>query len=346
MLINRTNLSTLFTGFNAAFTKGFGSVQSSYAEIAMVVESSTSEENYGWLGQFPKMREWVGSRVVMNLCAHSYAVKNKKFESTVSVERSTIEDDKFGVFAPIMQEMGIAAADHPDELIFSLLKDGFSTKCFDGQYFFDADHLVKDKEGNETSVSNYQSGSGDAWFLLDASRAIKPLLYQERIPYRLTVLDKDGDDNVFWQDEYVYGVRARSNAGFGLWQLAYGSKAALDATNYAAARSAMRSLKGDEGRPPRHRSQRARRAAQLGRSGVEAVEQRSCCGRCDERMEGNGQADRHALACLISRSIRLASEEQDSRSLGAHVLFRGTLMAVASPRRTLRGVKRCHVVLR
>ncbi|TNF65538.1 MAG: hypothetical protein EP307_00025 [Rhodobacteraceae bacterium] len=30
------------------------------------------------------------------------------------------------------------------------------------------------------------------------------------------------------------------NAGFGLWQLAFGSKAALNATNDAAARAAMR----------------------------------------------------------------------------------------------------------
>jgi len=43
-------------------------------------------------------------------------------------------------------------------------------------------------------------------------------------------------------------VRARVNAGFGLWQLAYASKGTLDATNYAAARAAMMSQSGDEGR--------------------------------------------------------------------------------------------------
>jgi len=52
---------------------------------------------------------------------------------------------------------------------------------------------------------------------------------------------------VFWRDEYIYGVRA--NAGFGLWQLAFGSKEALTADNYEAARQAMMALKGDGGRP-------------------------------------------------------------------------------------------------
>lgn len=51
------------------------------------------------------------------------------------------------------------------------------------------------------------------------------------------------------RDEYLYGIRARVNVGFGLWQLAYCSYLDLDATNYAAARSAMMAYKSDEGRP-------------------------------------------------------------------------------------------------
>lgn len=94
-----------------------------------------------------------------------------------------------------------------------------------------------------------QTGSGPAWFLMDTSRAMKPLIYQERIPYKLTALDDDRDANVFFQDEYIYGVRARANAGFGLWQLAYASKAELNAENYELARQRMLNLTGDEGRP-------------------------------------------------------------------------------------------------
>ena len=46
----------------------------------------------------------------------------------------------------------------------------------------------------------------------------------------------------------MYGVRARVNAGFGLWQLAWGSKQDLTPANYAAARAAMQGMKGDGGR--------------------------------------------------------------------------------------------------
>ncbi len=249
MLVNRANLSTLYDAFNSAFTKGFAGAETAYTKVAMVVPSSASSETYGWLGTFPKMREWIGDRQIQNLAAQTYTIMNRKFESTISVGRTDIEDDRYGVFAPIMTETGKAAAEHPDELIFSLLHAGFTSACYDGQYFFDTDHPVTNANGETISVSNNGGGAGSAWFLLDTTRAIKPMVYQERIPYRLTQLTDENDDNVFWKDDFIYGVRARSNAGFGLWQLAYGSRQPLDATNYEVARTALTTMKGDGGRP-------------------------------------------------------------------------------------------------
>ena len=37
------------------------------------------------------------------------------------------------------------------------------------------------------------------------------------------MLTKDTDLNVFLQKEYLYGCDCRDNAGFGFWQMAYGS---------------------------------------------------------------------------------------------------------------------------
>lgn len=246
MLINKSNLSQLFTGFSAAFSKGLEGANSHYKDIAMIIPSKGSEQAYGWFGQLPRLKEWLGDRVIQNLVSHSYTVKNKLYEETLAVKRVDIEDDQYGIFSPLFSEMGRVSGEHPDELIFSLLAAGFNTPCYDGQYFFDTDHPVG--TNNQISVSNMQAGSNPAWFLLDTSRAIKPLLFQERIPYSLTNISKEEDENVFMRDEYLYGVRARVNAGFGLWQLAFASKGTLDATNYAAARAAMMGQVGDEGR--------------------------------------------------------------------------------------------------
>jgi len=244
MLINRENLSAMYNGFKTAFVKAFAGVQPLWSQIATLVPSSAKTENYGWLGEFPRLREWVGDRQVKSISASGYAITNKKFEASIGVPRDDIDDDSYGVFTPLFQEIGYAAATHPDELVFSLLAAGFTTTCHDGQYFFDTDHPV-----GSGVVSNHGGGSGTPWFLLDTSRPLKPLIFQKRREYDLKSMTDGKDEAVFMRDEYRYGVDARGNVGYGFWQMAFGSKVTLDATGYAAARSAMQSMKSDEGRP-------------------------------------------------------------------------------------------------
>ncbi|MBI1262956.1 MAG: hypothetical protein GC184_14660 [Rhizobiales bacterium] len=249
MEVNRANVTGLYTGFNTAFNMAFTGVKPVWNKLAMDVPSTTSQEVYGWLGQMPGFREWIGERVIKNLKQHDYTIKNKKFESSIAVNRDHIEDDTYGVFTPMVSEMGRLSAVHPDELIFGLLKTGFAKTCYDGQYFFDTDHPVVLADGTQGSWSNYGGGAGTPWYLLDTSRAVKPLIRQKRRDYSFRSMTDLNDQRVFMTDEFVFGVDGRSNAGFGLPQLAYGSKQALDVDTYAAARAAMGELKGDEGRP-------------------------------------------------------------------------------------------------
>lgn len=241
------SLNDIFTGFKSAFNKGFEGVKPTIPIIAMEIPSSTAEETYAWLGTFPSIREWVGDRIINGLSAWSYTITNKNFEMTVRVDGNKVEDDQVGLFVPLMQEMGREAAIHPDKLAYELLKSGFTSACYDKQYFFDPEHPVADVNGNTQSVSNMQAGTGPSWFLVDASRTLRPLVYQKRRPYRFVSMDKPNDNNVFWHNEYIYGCDGRSNVGFGLWQLAFGSKADLTHENYEAARSAMAAFTRDGG---------------------------------------------------------------------------------------------------
>lgn len=68
----------------------------------------------------------------------------------------------------------------------------------------------------------------DAWFLLCTSKMIKPFIFQNRRKATLVAKTDPADDNVFFDNEYIYGVDARCNAGFGLWQLAFGSDGTTD----------------------------------------------------------------------------------------------------------------------
>ena len=248
MIINEQSLDLVFKGFKTLYTDAYLTAPVHKDKVAMTVPSTGRDETYGWLGQFPQLREWIGPRHVHNLKAHSFTIANRKFESTVAVQRDDISDDKLGIFKPSFSEMGHLARNHPEELVFGLLASGFATDCYDSQFFFDADHPQKDTDGNEIVVSNIQSGSEPAWYLLDTSRAVKPLIWQERETYDFQSIMAPNDPHVFMNDEYIYGVRARVNAGFGLWQLGFGSKDVLNATNYAAARAAMMNFRSENGR--------------------------------------------------------------------------------------------------
>lgn len=249
MIINRSTLDHLTRGFKASFQRGFAGVAPLWGKVATLVPSSTASEDYGWLGKIPGMREWIGDRQINNLKQHDYNIKNKSFENTVGVDRDHIDDDQFGIYAPMMETLGQTAAEHPDILVFGLLAAGFATRCYDGQYFFDADHPVIGADGETASVSNLQAGSDAPWFLLDTRRPLKPLIYQERKKPNFVALNQDTDENVFMRKEYLYGVDSRCNVGFGFWQMAFGSKAALSAENFEAAYAAMGAFKGDHGSP-------------------------------------------------------------------------------------------------
>jgi len=254
-IVTPSLITSLRTGFSKSFQDALAGTPTDWTEVATRVPSSNASNTYGWLNQFPRLREWVGARVLRNMAAQGYVVNNRLFESTVGVQRTDIEDDNVGVYAPLFAEMGRAARTHADELVFGLLAAGETTLGYDGQNFFDVDHPVfpnVDGSGTPVLVSNVQSGGatpGPAWYLLDCSRALKPLIFQERTVPELEAMTTSNDEGVFTRDEYRYGIRYRCNAGLGFWQLAHRSRAALDAANFNTAMASMMSVQADGGRP-------------------------------------------------------------------------------------------------
>lgn len=249
MRVNHQNIELAYRGFQTVYNTAFDEAATHRDTIAMTIESSTAEENYGWLGQFPDLREWVGDRVVKQLTAHGFRIVNKKYESTVEVPREDFEDDRLGVYRPMFSEMGRVARVHPDRMLFSLLGDGFTAPCFDGKPFFSDAHPASGipTDVRAEALSNVQEGTDPAWYLLDLSRAVKPMIWQERVKYDLQSITDPNNYSVAMTDKFMFGIRARVNAGLGLWQLAFASKAPLTPETYAAARAAMMAFTGDSG---------------------------------------------------------------------------------------------------
>ncbi|EBC4877333.1 head protein [Salmonella enterica] len=255
MIITPASISALNVAYNKHFQNGVKTADSSYKQIAMVVPSTAAANVYGWLGKFPQMKVWPkgASRQVQNMAAHAYTLPNIKYESTVGVDLESIEDDLVGAYGPIFEMQGQEAEQYPNRDIFSLLKDGHNSLCYDGQFFFDTDHPVYPKvdgTGTAEAVSNVFVGTGEAWYLMDTTKPVKPLIFQERVkPQIVNKTSAKDSDHVNETDELLYGIRARSAAGFGLWQLCVKSTKPLNAANFEEAWKTLRNMKGDGGDP-------------------------------------------------------------------------------------------------
>lgn len=142
MLVNKQSLSAIFISLKTIFNNAFQAAPSSWEKIAMRVPSTSGQNDYAWLSNFPKMRRWVGAKQVKSLEAYRYPVVNEDWEATVEVDRNHIEDDQLGIYQPQAQMAGFSAAQLPDEIVYEAVNNAFTTLCYDGQYFFDTDHPV------------------------------------------------------------------------------------------------------------------------------------------------------------------------------------------------------------
>ena len=248
MQISQENLDTLFTSYSDAFNKGIGLVPPVFERLAMTIPSMSGENIYGWLKDVPGMREWMGDRVMNSPIVDGYRIQNKKFESTIAVKGDDIEDDQYGIYEPLFTMLGENAARHPNDLAFEVLSEGFTTPCFDGKKFFDTEHPVLDKHGKEQSVSNFMGGTDTAWYLACTTRTIKPLIFQTRKRAELVRITSPKSHKVFMTGDFLYGVDARYNVGFGLWKTIIASKQPLTKESYEAARMALTTMPKDYGK--------------------------------------------------------------------------------------------------
>ncbi len=180
-VINRSTLSNTTRGFKAVFTKAYQAASSYAGDLAMRVDSSARQEEYRWLGALPGLTEWLGDRAVKDVAQDGFIIKNRDFEATVSVGRNDIEDDSIGAYAPLFSQLGESARQHPDELVFSLMKDGFTNTCFDGELFFDVDH----PNGSQSTWSNKGTSALSAASYETGRQTIMSYINEEGKPLRL-----------------------------------------------------------------------------------------------------------------------------------------------------------------
>ncbi len=154
MLVNQSTIQSIFIGLKTHFDKAFQGAPSQWQQTAMLVPSTAAQNDYAWLSNFPRMRKWIGEKIIKSISAFKYSIVNDDFEVTVEVDRNHIEDDQLGIYANHAQMAGFSARQLPDEIVAELKNNAFASKCYDGQYFYDTDHPVTNSDNTTSSVSN------------------------------------------------------------------------------------------------------------------------------------------------------------------------------------------------
>ena len=243
-------LQSINDAVNLQFNNQLWAAPGIYKKFSFDASSTGAAEVYPRLDMIPGLREWVGERVVNWLTQETFTIKNKTFEGTIGVKREDIEDDKFGLLSPVAAQLGENAGHLPDLLVAQLLINGHTTLGVDGQNFFDLAHANYTNAGAATTIANYMAGSGNpSWYLIDTTKVLQPFIYQTRRPFKLIPKFSLEAENVFWADEFIWGVDGRANAGYGLWQLAYKSDAPLTVANLLTARTTMATWRRPDGAP-------------------------------------------------------------------------------------------------
>lgn len=142
MLVNKETLHSIFTGLKTIFNNTLKAMPGNWQATAMEIPSDAEGEDYAWIGRFPKMRKWIGDKVIKNLKAGKYYKANEDWETTIAVKRNHIEDDRLGIYNTQSQQAGEAASELNDIIVDDLKNKAFTETCIDGQYYYDTDHPV------------------------------------------------------------------------------------------------------------------------------------------------------------------------------------------------------------
>ena len=121
--------------------------------ISMLFSSDQDGEDYKWIGQSPAMREWVGGRNAKGFRDNGIRIENKHYEATIEILLKDLRRDKTGQVRRRIQELAARTNSHWASLLSTLILNGTSEVCYDGQFFFDTDHSEGDSGTQDNDIT-------------------------------------------------------------------------------------------------------------------------------------------------------------------------------------------------
>lgn len=125
------------------------------------IQTSNPEEVLSIMKGIPQMREWVGDRLVKNLTRKQIPIEKKDWEATIGVNVDDLKFDKLDQVRAQIRLMARSYVAHFVKFAKDLMLGGFTSNAYDGQFFFDTDHVGVD--GASVSNKSTATFSAAAW---------------------------------------------------------------------------------------------------------------------------------------------------------------------------------------
>ena len=115
--------------------------------------SDQESEEYAWLGMPPVMREWLGQRKPKKLGDYGFTVTNDEYESTIEILLKHLRRANGDQIRARIAEHVQRSNAHWASLLSTLIINGATGVAYDGQYFFDTDHVVGDSGSQSNDIT-------------------------------------------------------------------------------------------------------------------------------------------------------------------------------------------------
>lgn len=160
-ILDRAYLDAAYVTFSTLFDMQLQRTPTVFQDLCTVIPVSSTVTEFKWLGDVPKMTEWIGQRAINKLQAETHQIRTRNWANGIEVERDDLDDDKLGLIAPRISQLASEGMWHIEDLVFDILNDalengaggGSLALCYDGQPLFDTDHTASGSGG--TSQANF-----------------------------------------------------------------------------------------------------------------------------------------------------------------------------------------------
>ena len=157
-------IEAAYVGFHKTFNNRLQKAESVFRRLATVVETTDLVDRQVWLQSAPKMRRWIGDKILHKLRAESHPIVTYPHEASLEIPKHDILNDKLGLWTPKINDMVDAYGWALDELVIAMLAAGVAGPAlgatYDGQNLIDTEHTALSIGG--VSQENFVDGVLDA----------------------------------------------------------------------------------------------------------------------------------------------------------------------------------------